>query len=308
MRAEFYLKDLANYNDGNTRIKINYSDNRTDGHELMIAMGHYMRAVDLYQKLVVKSVIPHSCLSFEYLKAENASIGIVQKAIRCVKGVLIDASNQDYKKMVDIEKDATNQLEVITNIRELSSPEQLETICEDFSRYLQDKHQLSEAPFIEPLEMFHVLNDISIAYGNLKDGESVQVIHDSDNVVMFNPHFRCTVKKREIRKIRIEPFDGQDTVVAIAPINEGKRQWIVKSTITGDEYFIKEFVDAAAIWKDAYMRGDYQGLTSRDLMYLQVMYNKVFPPKSKAVIREAIVSDIKVNYDNDKGKEQGALF
>ncbi|WP_413522670.1 hypothetical protein [Photobacterium phosphoreum] len=302
------MKDLVNYNDGNTRIKINYHDNRTDGHELMIAMGHYMRAVDLYQKLVVKSVIPHSCLSFEYLKAENASIGIVQKTIRCIKGVFIDASSQDYEKMIDVEKDATNQLDAITNIRELSSREQLETICEDLSLYLQDKHQLSEPPFIEPLDMFHILNDISIAYGNLKDGESVQVIHDSDNVIMFNPHFRCTVKKSDIRKIRIEPFDGQDKVVAIAPINEGKRQWIVKSIITQDEYFIKEFVGDAAIWKDAYMRGDYQGVTSRDLMYLQVRYNKVFPPKSKAVIREAIVSDIKVNYDNDKGKEQGAFF
>lgn len=299
---------MINYDDGNTRIKINYLDNRTDGHELMIAMGHYMRAIDLYQKIVVKSVIPHSCLSFEYLKAENASIGIVQKIKRTIGGVFVEASSRDYEHMISVERDATHQLDSMTRIRELDSREQLEDICETLSHYLQNKYQLLEAPFIEPLDMFNILNDISIAYSNLKGGESIQVIHDADNVYDFNSYFRCSVKKSDIRKIKIEPFSGQDTVLVVAPINEGKRQWVVKSTITNDEYYIKEFVGDAAIWKDAYMKGEYQGLTSRDIMYIKVDYKKVYPPKSKAVIREAIVSEIKVNYDNDKGKDQRSLF
>ncbi|MFA0409398.1 hypothetical protein AB4505_14565 [Vibrio splendidus] len=290
------MKEAINYDDGLSRIRVKHLNEREDVHEILLAAAYYNKAVEGFQKMLVKSVYPDAEIKFCYDKAENASLGIAKRIKRMIKGHLADASSKECEKLISVENEALQLLHTVSE-DQMSKKDKLFDMCVSLGEVLQEKFDLDEPPFIEPLALLEVLHDLTTANKNLLEKESAEVINGSDNVVSINSKFECSLKKKDIKKTIIKQFKGQDTLRVVAPINEGDRKWVVKSTITHDEYSISSFEGEAAIWKDEYMRGVHRGITCRDIFIVYVSYNKYYPSKGKPTIKEARVSRAKVNYD-----------
>ena len=301
------MTNEIDYNDGLSRIKINNSEERINSHEILLAMGHYIRAIETFQTMFIHAVEPSVEFKFEYVKAENASFGIVRKLITSVKKHVEKTSNDECLNLMDIELEASKTLVSMTSSDEGPiDGDELHDQCETLAEVLAEKYKLHEVPFIEPIQLFQIYKDLDSAHKYLSREESIAIIHNSDNVIPLNSKFRCGLSRRDIGHVKIQPFKGKDMLRVVAPINEGERKWIVKSVITQDEYIINSFVEDAATWKLEYTKGLHKGITCRDLMEVEVSYDKLLPSGKRPRVKDAIVSKITVRYD--AGYEQKDMF
>lgn len=293
------------FNDGLSRVKIDYNDNREKSHELLLAAGYYLRATEKFESHLIEAIAPDLNVSYEYVKAENASLGIarIKKCFHSAGQKILQASEKECAKIRGIDSKSIEKLEQIT-ASDVNDKDKLDNICEDISRWLQEEYDLNEAPFVDPLVLYEVLDDLTHSFSNLEQAETIKTIIDGDNIHTLNTSFKSTLKRSDVRRVVVKPYkNGPDTLKIIAPINEGKRKWVVKSTITGDEYVISSFEGEAAKWIEEYMHGIHLGITSRDNVEVTVSYNRYEPVNGKPKVRDAVVSKLKVNYDSNAKQE-----
>ncbi|ODM56414.1 hypothetical protein BC455_21665 [Vibrio harveyi] len=299
------LPTAINFNDGLSRVKIDYNEHRENSHQLLLAAGFYLRATEKFEKHLAEAVDPNCEISYEYVKAENASLGIarIKKMFSIAGQTMLKQSDKECEKISGIDSKAIEKLEEITT-EDVNDKDKLDGICEEISIWLQEEFELKEAPFIDPLILYEVLEDLTSSFSNLEQSETIKTIFSSDNIRTLNTSFKSTLKRSDVKRIVVVPYkDGPDTLKVIAPINEGRRKWVVKSTKTGDEYVISSFEGQAAKWVEEYMRGEHLGITSRDNVEVTVSYNRYEPVNGKPRVRDAVVSKLKVNYDSTAKQE-----
>lgn len=128
-------------------------------------------------------------------------------------------------------------------------------------------------PYIDPITFAEIMNDFSDGGKQLQPKEHFEVIEsvdteESNKVISFDRSFRSYVSISELKKAKPQPFDGDDTFIAIKPCNVGDGAWWVKSTITHRSFYVR-IQDSE--WLARYQSGKLPAVVANDLIKVNLV-------------------------------------
>ncbi|EJT0554695.1 hypothetical protein N2J30_003269 [Vibrio vulnificus] len=128
-------------------------------------------------------------------------------------------------------------------------------------------------PYIDPITFAEIMNDFSDGGKQLQPKEHFEIIgslggSDSKNVIPFDRAFRSHVSISELKKAKPQPFNGDDTFIAIKPCNVGDGSWWVKSTITNRSFYVR-IQDTE--WLSKYQAGRLPAVVANDLISVNLV-------------------------------------
>ncbi|USD60770.1 hypothetical protein J4N45_01805 [Vibrio sp. SCSIO 43140] len=218
-------------------LRLEHLKNRDRPEEMLLSLYGYTKAYRKFIELVGQELEPDEFSVFQLERVTEGSVKLKNKVgykpgvlsfigLQLAKLLLNDASDDNIEsKARELEKDTADFIESRSSKGEQTEIERRE-------------------PYFDRVTLAEVMNDISDAGTLLMPKEHFEVINSEKNkksaqVLQFNRSFRSSVSISELKKLKPEPYDGDDTVIALRPCNVGDSSWYVQSVVTERKYYAK---------------------------------------------------------------------
>ncbi|PTO86524.1 hypothetical protein CWN98_13435 [Vibrio splendidus] len=282
--------NIHDYDDGNIRIKISNKPNRSDAHEIFLAMAGYVCAVEEFNRIITQAIDPDSDVKFTFSKVENASVG---SALKRVFLKVKDGFEQYIESGSD--RDIHDLGLLLEENPVVTEPKEVHSLATRLEDQIVDTFDLqSHRPYVDPVKLAKVLHTISGANECLQEDETVDIIVNSNNVVPINTKFRSQISESQMSVTKIIPYEGPDEVKVIRPCNFGRSRWELKSKLTKDAY--KAHFDPQCAFLEQYQNGEIPVITARHTLKIRVTYDK-YMTGSSYDIKNAIIKSVTVDTD-----------
>ncbi|KJG02190.1 hypothetical protein [Photobacterium angustum] len=132
-------------------------------------------------------------------------------------------------------------------------------------------------PYIDPITFAEIMEDFSDGGKQLEPDEHVEVIDSTEtehvhNVIPFPRSFRSHVSISNLKKSTHQPFNGDDTFIAIKPCNVGTGAWWVLSVVTNRSFYVR-IQDSE--WLTKYQSGQLPAVVANDLITVNLVCDVV---------------------------------
>lgn len=242
-------------------LRLEYLELRDNPEDLFYSLFCYTKGYRRFLELVGTQVEPCIVPVFQLDYVERGSIKLKNKI--GYKPSFINWLG--YKLTELLSNDLTDE-----NLKEKVS--ELE---EDTAKYIKDTLPTSHSddlierpePYIDPITFAEIMNDFSKGGQMLHPDEYFEVIGSSE-ILSFDRSFRSYVSISELKKAKPQPFNGDDTFIAIKPCNVGDGAWWVYSVIT-KRYFYVRIQDAE--WLANYQSGRLPAVVANDLITVNLV-------------------------------------
>lgn len=245
-------------------LRLEHLKLREQPEDLLYSLHCYTKGYRRFIELVGAQVEPNLIPVFQLDYVERGSIKLKNKI--GYKPSFINWLGYMLAKLLS--EDITDE-----NLKEKVS--ELEEKTAEFieKTYPHDDLLEKPEPYIDPITFAEVMNDFSDGGKQLQPEEHFEVIEsvgdeESKNVISFDRSFRSYVSISELKKAKPQPFDGNDTFIAIKPCNVGDGAWWVKSTITGRSFYVR-IQDSE--WLAKYQSGKLPAVVANDLITVNLV-------------------------------------
>ncbi|HCE3313437.1 TPA: hypothetical protein NG567_005171 [Vibrio parahaemolyticus] len=245
-------------------LRLEHLQLREKPEDLIYSLHCYTKGYRRFVELVGSQVEPNLIPVFQLDYVERGSIKLKNKI-----GYEPSFINWlGYKLTELLSEDITDQ-----NLKQKVS--ELEEETAEFIENTCPHDDLLEKPepYIDPITFAEIMNDFSDGGKQLQPKEHFEVIESSDdeeskNVIPFSRSFRSHVSISELKKAKPQPFDGDDTFIAIKPCNVGDGAWWVKSTKTHRSFYVR-IQDSE--WLAKYQSGKLPAVVANDLISVNLV-------------------------------------
>lgn len=248
-------------------LRLEYLELRDNPEDLFYSLFCYTKGYRKFLELVGTQVEPNIIPVFQLDYVERGSIKLKNKI--GYKPSFINWLG--YKLTELLSNDLTDE-----NLKEKVS--ELE---EDTAKFIKEtcpicpNDELIERPepYIDPITFAEIMSDFSNGGQILNPDEYFEVIESngdekSKKILPFDRSFRSYVSISELKKAKPQPFNGDDTFIAIKPCNVGDGAWWVQSVIT-KRYFYVRIQDAE--WLANYQSGRLPTVVANDLITVNLV-------------------------------------
>lgn len=245
-------------------LRLEHRELREHPEDLLYSLHCYTKGYRRFIELVGTQVEPNLIPVFQLDYVERGSIKLKNKigykpsfinwlGYMLVKLLSEDITDENLKGKISALEDETAEF--------------IESTCPHDD--LLDKPE----PYIDPITFAEIMNDFSDGGQQLLPEEHFEVIESTDaeeskNVIPFNRSFRSYVSISELKKSKPQPFNGEDTFIAIKPCNVGDGAWWVKSTITDRSFYVR-IKDSE--WLSNYQSGKLPAVVANDLITVNLV-------------------------------------
>ncbi|MDA0119771.1 hypothetical protein [Vibrio sp. T11.5] len=245
-------------------LRLEYLELREQPEDLLYSLHCYTKGYRRFIELVGTQVEPNLIPVFQLDYVERGSIKLKNKI--GYKPSFINWLGYMLTKLLS--EDITDE-----NLKDKVS--ELEEKTTEFIEETCPHNDLMEKPdpYIDPITFAEIMNDFSDGGKQLQPKEHFEVIEsvdaeESKKVISFDRSFRSYVSISELKKAKPQPFDGDDTFIAIKPCNVGDGAWWVKSTITHRSFYVR-IQDSE--WLARYQSGKLPAVVANDLIKVNLV-------------------------------------
>ncbi len=244
-------------------LRLEHLELRDHPEDLLYSLHCYTKGYRRFIELVGAQVQPDLIPVFQLDHVERGSIKLQNKV-----GYSPSLTNWLGFKLAKLLGEDINDDNLQEKVTELE--EQVADLIEELDP--QEDLAGRPEPYIDPITFAEIMNDFSDGGKQLKPDEHFEIIEshsdESSNVIPFDRKFRSYVNTSELKKSKPEPFDGDDTFVAIKPCNVGDGSWWVKSTITQRSFYVR-IQDSE--WLTKYQAGRLPAVVANDLISVNLV-------------------------------------
>lgn len=266
-------------------LRLEYLELRDNPEDLFYSLFCYTKGYRKFLELVGTQVEPNIIPVFQLDYVERGSIKLKNKI--GYKPSLINWLGYQLAKLLS--EDITDE-----NLKDKVS--ELEDDTAKFIKETCPNDDLIERPepYIDPITFAEIMNDFSDGGQQLHPEEYVEVIEydgdaESKKVIPFDRSFRSYVSISELKKAKPQPFNGDDTFIAIKPCNVGDGAWWVQSVIT-NRYFYVRIQDIE--WLTNYQSGRLPAVVANDLITVNLVCDVLMNKKGIAKNVNAYVTKV----------------
>ncbi|WP_020480903.1 hypothetical protein [Vibrio harveyi] len=285
-------------------LRLEHVSMRNQPEEMLLSLYGYTKAYRQFVELVGEQVEPDSLAVFQLDCVEKGSVKLKNKVgykpnlidfigMQLFKLLHNDVSDENFEeKAVELEKDTADFIEK----SEASQP------CFDGVR---------REPYFDRVTLAEVMQGMSDSGKLLMPKEHFEIVTPSEgdetNVVKFSRSFRSTVSISELKKVKPEKHDGEDTIIALRPCNVGTSSWYVQSVITKRKFYVR-ITDVD--WLTRYQQGKMPVVRANDLINVNLKCDVV---ATNTGLSRNVNAEIDKVYSVEKGKhliidQQANLF
>ncbi|MEZ8321538.1 hypothetical protein AB6C72_24355 [Vibrio splendidus] len=253
-------------------LRLEHLELRDHPEDLLYSLHCYTKGYRRFIELVGTQVEPNLIPVFQLDHVERGSIKLKNKV--GYKPSLVNWLGYQLTKLLAEDITDENLQDKVTSLEEsVGKLINDEDLGEDLDEGLVERPD----PYIDPITFAEIMDNFSDGGRQLQQKEYFEVIEsvdgvDSDNVIPFNRTFRSHVSISELKKAKPEPFDGDDTFIAIKPCNVGDGSWWVKSTITQRSFYVR-IQDAE--WLAKYQSGRLPAVVANDLISVNLVCDMI---------------------------------
>lgn len=245
-------------------LRLEHLKLREQPEDLLYSLHCYTKGYRRFIELVGAQVEPNLIPVFQLDYVERGSIKLKNKI--GYKPSFINWLGYMLAKLLSEDITDENLKEKVSELEEKTA-EFIEKTCP------HDDLLEKPEPYIDPITFAEVMNDFSDGGKQLRPEEHFEVIEsvgdeESKNVISFDRSFRSYVSISELKKAKPQPFDGDDTFIAIKPCNVGDGAWWVQSTITGRSFYVR-IQDSE--WLAKYQSGKLPTVVANDLITVNLV-------------------------------------
>ncbi|EPQ9917469.1 hypothetical protein ACUY0J_001385 [Vibrio vulnificus] len=245
-------------------LRLEHLELREQPEDLLYSLHCYTKGYRRFIELIGTQVEPNLIPVFQLDYVERGSIKLKNKI--GYKPSFINWLGYMLTKLLSEDVTDENLKEKVSKLEEKTA-EFIEETCP------HDDLMEKPDPYIDPITFAEIMNDFSNGGKMLQPKEHFEVIEsvdaeESKKVIPFDRSFRSYVSISELKKAKPQPFDGDDTFIAIKPCNVGDGAWWVKSIITHRSFYVR-IQDSE--WLAKYQSGKLPTVVANDLIKVNLV-------------------------------------
>ncbi|RBM53998.1 hypothetical protein DLR69_12295 [Vibrio paracholerae] len=245
-------------------LRLEHLELREQPEDLLYSLHFYTKGYRRFIELVGTQVEPNLIPVFQLDYVERGSIKLKNKI--GYEPSFINWLGYMLTKLLSEDITDENLKEKVSELEEKTA-EFIEETCSN------DDLMEKPDPYIDPITFAEIMNDFSNGGKLLQSKEHFEVIEsvdaeESKKVIPFDRSFRSYVSISELKKAKPQPFDGDDTFIAIKPCNVGDGAWWVKSIITHRSFYVR-IQDSE--WLAKYQSGKLPTVVANDLIKVNLV-------------------------------------
>ncbi|HIF6105727.1 hypothetical protein [Vibrio parahaemolyticus] len=251
-------------------LRLEHLKMRERPEDMILALHCYTRAYRKFVELVGEQIDPESLAVFQLDHIEEGSVKLKNKV--GYKPSITNFIGYMLTKLL-VEDTTDDNLESKAQTLESDTAEFINETKSEEDKDLVGHHE----PYIDRVALAEIMKDISDGGQLLMPKEHFEVIDENNdsspsNVIKFKPAFRSHVSISDLKKSKPEPFNGQDTIIALRPCNVGDSSWYVESVVTKRKFFVR-IVDTD--WLTKYQSGRMSVVRANDLINVNLVCDVV---------------------------------
>lgn len=241
-------------------LRLEYLELRDNPEDLFYSLFCYTKGYRRFLELVGTQVEPCIVPVFQLDYVERGSIKLKNKI--GYKPSFINWLGYKLTELLSNDLTDENLKEKVSELEEDTAKYIKDTLPKNHSDDLIERPE----PYIDPITFAEIMNDFSKGGQMLHPDEYFEV--RSSEILSFDRSFRSYVSISELKKAKPQPFNGDDTFIAIKPCNVGDGAWWVYSVIT-KRYFYVRIQDAE--WLANYQSGRLPAVVANDLITVNLV-------------------------------------
>ncbi|MCY9828613.1 hypothetical protein OTK54_21085 [Vibrio chagasii] len=275
-------------------LRLEHLSMRNQPEEMLLSLYGYTKAYRQFAELIGEQVEPDNLNVFQLECVERGSVKLKNKVgykpnlinfigLQLLKLLINDTSDENFEeKALELEKDTADFIE---------NTESLEPTFDGVRR----------EPHFDRVTLAEIMHGMSESGKLLMPEEHFEVVthseeSDKTNVVEFKRSFRSTVSINELRKVKPEPYDGEDTVIALRPCNVGTSSWYVQSVVTKRKFYVRI---THSDWLTRYQKGEMPVARANDLIKVNLKCDVISTKTGLSRNVNAVIDKV---YGVEKGK------
>ncbi|MDO6708125.1 hypothetical protein [Photobacterium sp. 1_MG-2023] len=267
-------------------LKLEHNEMRDKPEDMLMSLYCYTKGYRRFVELIGEQVEPEYLSVFKLDHVERGSVKLKNK-VGYRPGLINFIAIQLAKLMIDDTTD--DNLEEKAIELEQNTSDFIDENSVSGNSLVNDKKE----PYIDRITLAEIMADFSKGGELLLRKEYFEVsdnsVKENSNVFRFDKAFRSHVSINELKKAKHEPYNGDDTVIALRPCNVGDASWYVESIKTKRKYFVRI---GDKEWLSKYQTGRMEVVRANDLIHVNLKCDVVEAKKGSSRNVNAVITKV----------------